>query len=112
MFKNSAGADFIETDVRFTSDGALVCSHDPDLKRVSGDPRELAKWWGPEGFTAPSLEFNPRVADSYRIEMQPPEGAPFRLRGEYREVNAPQLAQILFVEHPSRARRAPARKAA
>ena len=38
-----AGADFIETDVRFTRDGALVCSHDPDLKRVSGDPRAIAE---------------------------------------------------------------------
>lgn len=26
------------------------------------DPDELVKWWGPEGFTVPSLEFHPRVA--------------------------------------------------
>jgi hypothetical protein len=44
-------------------------------------PDELAKWCGPEGFTTPSLEFNPRVGDSYRIEMQPPEGDPFYLTG-------------------------------
>jgi uncharacterized protein YndB with AHSA1/START domain len=35
------------------------------------DSHELAKWWGPEGFTAPSVEFDPRVGGSYRIEMQP-----------------------------------------
>jgi uncharacterized protein YndB with AHSA1/START domain len=24
-------------------------------------PDELAQWWGPDGFTAPSLVFNPSV---------------------------------------------------
>ena len=38
-----AGAEFIETDVRFTRDGALVCSHDADLKRVAGDARPIAE---------------------------------------------------------------------
>ena len=52
-------------------------------------PGELAKWWGPEGFTAPSLEFDPRVGDTYRIEMQPPEGDPFYLTGNFREVDPP-----------------------
>jgi uncharacterized protein YndB with AHSA1/START domain len=53
------------------------------------DPNELAKWWGPEGFNIPSLEFDPRVGESYRIEMQPPEGDPFFLTGEFREVDPP-----------------------
>lgn len=38
-----SGADFIETDVRFTRDRALVCSHDPDLKRTAGNPRAVAE---------------------------------------------------------------------
>ena len=38
-----AGADFIETDVRFTRERALVCSHDPDLRRVAGDARPIAE---------------------------------------------------------------------
>jgi uncharacterized protein YndB with AHSA1/START domain len=51
------------------------------------DPSELVKWWGPEGFTTPSLEFQPRVGAGYRIEMQPPEGDAFYLTGEFREVD-------------------------
>jgi len=31
-----AGADFIETDLRFSLDGTIVCYHDPDLKRIAG----------------------------------------------------------------------------
>ena len=38
-----AGAEVIETDVRFSADGALVCSHDPDLRRVAGDPRSITE---------------------------------------------------------------------
>ena len=40
---------------------------------------ELARWWGPKGFTTLGLEFDPRVGNEYRIEMQPPEGDPFFL---------------------------------
>ena len=60
-------------------------------------PDKLAKWWGPEAFTAPSLEFNPRVGDSYRIEMQPPQGDAFYLTGELREVDPPARLVYTFV---------------
>ena len=53
------------------------------------DPSQLAKWWGPEGFTVPSLGFQPRVGGRYRIEMQPPEGDRFYLAGEFRELDPP-----------------------
>jgi uncharacterized protein YndB with AHSA1/START domain len=66
------------------------------------DPDELAKWWGPEGFITPSLDFNPRVGDRYRIEMQPPGGDPFYLTGEFREVDPPaRLAYTFEWEDPA-----------
>jgi uncharacterized protein YndB with AHSA1/START domain len=69
--------------------------------RAFSTPEELAKWWGPKGFTAPSLEFNPRVGDSYRIEMKPPEGDPFYLTGEFRTLDPPrQLAYTFVWEDP------------
>jgi uncharacterized protein YndB with AHSA1/START domain len=65
------------------------------------DPNELAKWWGPEGFKIPSLDFDPRVGKSYRIEMQPAEGDPFYLTGEFREVKPPaRLAYTFIWEDP------------
>ena len=61
------------------------------------DRSELAKWWGPKGFTVASLEFRPRVGGSYRIEMQPPEGSRFYLTGEFSEVEPPSRLAFTFV---------------
>ncbi len=61
------------------------------------DQDELAKWWGPEGFSVGSLDFDPRVGGTYRIEMQPPEGDPFYLGGEFREVDPPGRLAFTFV---------------
>jgi uncharacterized protein YndB with AHSA1/START domain len=61
------------------------------------DPNGLAKWWGPEGFISPSLEFDPRVGANYRIEMQPPEDDPFYLTGVFREVDPPARLAYTFV---------------
>lgn len=36
---DAIGIDWMETDVRATSDGVVVLSHDPDLSRTAGDPR-------------------------------------------------------------------------
>ncbi len=61
------------------------------------DSSELAKWFGPEGFTIPSAEFDPRVGGTYRIEMQPPEGDCFYLTGEFREVDPPARLAFTFI---------------
>jgi len=55
--------------------------------RMHADPDFLARWWGPKGFTAPSIEVDLSVGGSYRIAMQPPEGDRFFLTGEFREVD-------------------------
>ena len=64
--------------------------------RALTDPKQLAKWWGPRGFTAPSVGFSPRVGGSYRIAMQPPDGDPFYLSGEFREVDPPARLAYTF----------------
>jgi uncharacterized protein YndB with AHSA1/START domain len=68
--------------------------------RAFSDPEELPKWWGPEGFTVPSLEFNPRVGSGYRIEMQPPGGDPFHLTGEFRALEPPTRLAYTFMWEP------------
>jgi uncharacterized protein YndB with AHSA1/START domain len=72
----------------------------PEVFRLFADPDELARWWGPAGFSVPSLDFNPAVGSSYRIEMQPPEGDAFHLTGEFREVDPPTRLSFTFVWEP------------
>ena len=61
------------------------------------DAHELARWWGPSGFSAPSIDFDPRVGARYRIRMQPPEGEAFHLTGEFLEVDPPARLAFTFV---------------
>ena len=69
--------------------------------RAFTEPDELAKWWGPKGFTAPSVELDLRLGGNYRIAMQPPDGDLFYLSGEFREVDPPaQLAYTFRWEDP------------
>lgn len=64
--------------------------------RALTEPQELAMWWGPDGFTIPSVESDLRAGGGYRIVMQPPEGDPFYLVGEFLEVAPPELLSYTF----------------
>jgi uncharacterized protein YndB with AHSA1/START domain len=64
------------------------------------DPEHVAEWWGPEGFTCPAVSLDPRVGGAYLIAMQPPEGEPFHLAGEYLEVEPPSRLAYTFRWEP------------
>jgi uncharacterized protein YndB with AHSA1/START domain len=64
------------------------------------DPEVLARWWGPKGFTSPSVELDLRVGGSYRIVMQPPEGEAFVLVGEFRAVDPDARLSYTFRWEP------------
>jgi uncharacterized protein YndB with AHSA1/START domain len=61
------------------------------------DPARLAGWWGPAGFTSPSLLLDVREGGRYRITMQPPQGKSFHLGGEFREIDRPRRLVYTFV---------------
>jgi uncharacterized protein YndB with AHSA1/START domain len=65
--------------------------------RACTEPQELAKWWGPRGFTTPAIELDLRVGGRYRFAMRPPEGDLFHLTGEFREVDPPSRLAYTFV---------------
>ena len=59
--------------------------------RAWTDPKQLAKWFPPEGFTAPRCEVDARVGGVFRVDMRAPEGPPldgkvFPGPGTFREV--------------------------
>jgi uncharacterized protein YndB with AHSA1/START domain len=68
--------------------------------RALSDPTVLARWWGPQGFTTPSVDFDPLIRRSYRIAMQPPDGELFHLSGEFREVDPPTHLAYTFCWEP------------
>ena len=60
------------------------------------EPDRLARWWGPAGFSAPSIELNACEGGRYRIAMQPPEGEVFHLGGVFRVVDPPHRLAFTF----------------
>jgi len=54
------------------------------------DPKHLAQWWGPKGFTNPVCEFDARVGGVFRIHMRGPDGTIYPMKGEIRELIAPE----------------------
>ena len=72
----------------------------PLVFRVSTVPEDLARWWGPKGFSIPSVSVDLRVGGAYRITMQPPEGERFVLSGEFRDVVAPERLEYTFNWEP------------
>ena len=79
----------------------VLPSPQPVVFRFFSDADQLRRWWGPAGFSIPSLDFEPEAGKRYRIEMQPPEGEAFFLTGEFREVDPPnRLAYTFAWEDP------------
>jgi uncharacterized protein YndB with AHSA1/START domain len=54
------------------------------------DAKALAQWWGPQGFTNPVCEIDPRVGGALRIHMRGPDGTVYPMKGVIRELVAPE----------------------
>jgi uncharacterized protein YndB with AHSA1/START domain len=66
------------------------------------EPAELARWWGPHGFTVVRADVDLRVGGAYRLTMQPPTGDVFHIAGEYVEVVRPaRLVTTFRYEEPT-----------
>lgn len=66
------------------------------LFEAFSDPAQLAKWWGPEGFTNTIHEFGFRPGGAWRITMHGPNGADFENESQIVEFEKPK--RIVF-EH-------------
>lgn len=54
------------------------------------DPGEMAKWWGPHGFTTPVCKMDVRPGGAIELHMQGPEGPAMPMGGKFLEVNPPE----------------------
>jgi len=50
------------------------------------DPKQLVKWWGPNGFTTPVCEMDFRVGGKTRFCMRSPDGQEIWCGGVYKEI--------------------------
>ena len=54
------------------------------------DPGELAKWWGPEGFTNPVCKIDAKPGGTIHIDMKAPDGTVYPMDGEFHELVEPE----------------------
>ena len=64
------------------------------------DPEQVARWWGPAGFTTHAADLDARAGGAYRFTMQPPEGDAFHLAGEFLVVEPPERLSYTFRWEP------------
>jgi uncharacterized protein YndB with AHSA1/START domain len=53
-------------------------------------PTQLAKWWGPKGFTVPACTMDVRAGGAWRTVMRSPEGKDHIVSGVYQEITPPE----------------------
>ena len=66
------------------------------LFEAFSDPTQLAKWWGPEGFTNTIHEFDFHPGGAWRLTMHGPNGTDFENESQIVEFEKPE--RIVF-EH-------------
>jgi len=54
------------------------------------DPKRVAQWWGPHGFTNPVCELDVRPGGAILIHMRGPDGTVYPMTGVYQEVVQPE----------------------
>jgi len=54
------------------------------------DPKHVAQWWGPKGFTNPVCELDVRPGGAIRIDMRGPDGVVYPMKGVFHEIVEPE----------------------
>jgi len=62
------------------------------------DPKRMAQWWGPHGFTNPICELDARPGGVWRIVMRGPDGVEHPAGGVYREIVEPERL-VMTIDH-------------
>ena len=63
------------------------------------DPKHLAKWWGPRGFTNPVCELEARPGGVIRIDMHGPDGVVYPMKGVGHEIVEPERLVFTSCAH-------------
>jgi len=60
------------------------------------EPEQVARWWGPQGFTTTYCKMDVRPGGTFRFCMRSPAGTDHWKRGVYREIVAPERLVFTF----------------
>ena len=58
------------------------------------EPKPVAQWWGPYGFTNPVCELDARPGGAIRLDMRGPDGTVYPMTGTHQEIVEPE--RIVF----------------
>jgi uncharacterized protein YndB with AHSA1/START domain len=58
--------------------------------RAWTDPKHMAQWFGPRGFTSSVPVLDARIGGALRIVMHGPDGNDYPMKGVFREVKPPE----------------------
>jgi uncharacterized protein YndB with AHSA1/START domain len=65
--------------------------------RAFGDPTQLARWWGPAGFTNTIPEFDFHPGGRWRLVMRGPDGTDYPNESEFLEIVPDQFIAFLHL---------------
>ncbi len=68
--------------------------------RAWTDPKALVKWWGPNGFTTTSLDFDLRPGGIWRLVMHGPDGTDYPGEFQFVEIAGPDRLVLDHVSLP------------
>ena len=83
----------------FEQDLVIVHTFDAPRERIWQawtEPEQLARWWGPQYFTAPFARIDLRVGGGYLFCMRSPEETDYWSTGLYREIDPPR--RLVFTD--------------
>lgn len=63
--------------------------------RAWTDPKQVAQWWGPHGFTNPVCELDVRPGGAILIHMRGPDGVVYPDKGVFHEIEEP--GRLVFI---------------
>lgn len=102
-----------ETDLEVVSTRIFSAPRELVFEAFS-NPDQLARWWGPEGFTNELTEFDLRPGGAWRFVMHGPDGMDYQMVKDFVEVVEPErivlqhlepmhrfLMTMTFEEHPA-----------
>lgn len=68
--------------------------------RAFEDPRRLARWWGPDGFTNTFEAFEFKEGGAWRFTMHGPDGKDYLNEAAFLEIDPPRRLRIRHLNLP------------